>query len=319
MNEDEDQPSPHPPDAARVSPDAPPVLPVPPPIAPPIVPHEQWLAPIALNVPDEARCAVCGYMLRGLAPEGRCPECGTPVLRSIQGNLLKFSAPEYLKSLHRGLVLVLFAIVAQILLVVLQIAVPITSMIILGVGARGAGGPTSPGAAFAAPIMFAMAALQFAQVGVSVVNIIGWWLFSAPDPAIIGTNTGATARQVVRVTLIVEFIFTLLHTPASLPSAAAGSPELVILLAIAGFLAIIASIVHFFAAMLYIRWLAPRLPDPRVASRAQLLMWLGPLLYTVGWLICIGPLIALVLYWNMLNWVRMHIKAIRAQAAGLAS
>src|SRR5207253_4221002 len=24
-------------------------------------------------------CATCGYDLRGLAPDGRCPECGTPI------------------------------------------------------------------------------------------------------------------------------------------------------------------------------------------------------------------------------------------------
>lgn len=43
-------------------------------------------------------------------------------------------------------------------------------------------------------------------------------------------------------------------------------------------------------------------------------MWLGPLLATFGLVIIgLGPLIALVLYWNMLDWVRKDLKRIRAE------
>ena len=43
-------------------------------------------------------------------------------------------------------------------------------------------------------------------------------------------------------------------------------------------------------------------------------MWLGPLLQTVGLLLIgLGPLIALVMYWNMLDVMRKHIKRILAE------
>ena len=46
------------------------------------------------------------------------------------------------------------------------------------------------------------------------------------------------------------------------------------------------------------------------------MMWLGPLLFTVGALcIGLGPLVAVVLYWNMLDWVRRDLKRIRAEQA----
>ncbi len=77
-----------------------------------------------------------------------------------------------------------------------------------------------------------------------------------------------------------------------------------------GLLALGVSAVQFFAAMLYLRWLAPRLPDDEVDAWARRLMWLGPLLVTVGALIVVGPLIAMVLYWNLLDRVRRNLKQI---------
>lgn len=72
----------------------------------------------------------------------------------------------------------------------------------------------------------------------------------------------------------------------------------------------VAWITQFFAAMLYVRWLARRVPDGRLHDKAKRFMWLGPVLYTVGIvLLMLGPLIALVMYWNMLDKLRKHIKA----------
>ena len=73
--------------------------------------------------------------------------------------------------------------------------------------------------------------------------------------------------------------------------------------------------IWFFSAMLYIRWLAPRIPNRRVDDRARLMMWLGPVLCTVGALACgLGPLIALILFYNLLDWMRQDIRRLRAVA-----
>ena len=43
---------------------------------------------------DDLACLACGYNLRGLLPDGACPECGTAVGRSTHGNLLRFCDPR---------------------------------------------------------------------------------------------------------------------------------------------------------------------------------------------------------------------------------
>jgi lysylphosphatidylglycerol synthetase-like protein (DUF2156 family) len=71
-------------------------------------------------------------------------------------------------------------------------------------------------------------------------------------------------------------------------------------------------IAAFFFQMVYIRWLAARVPDNWVANRAKLLMWLAPVLYVVGSLcLALGPLVALILYWNMLDRLRKDLKTVR--------
>ena len=55
-----------------------------------------------------ATCIRCGYDLRGLAPDGRCPECGLPIARSaVPGDELRHAPPHWLASLSWGARLVL--------------------------------------------------------------------------------------------------------------------------------------------------------------------------------------------------------------------
>ncbi len=242
-------------------------------------------------------CRRCGYELRGLPAGGRCPECGTLVARSLHGDLLRYSDERYLAALHRGVVLILAAVAAQLVIVVLSIVV--------GFSMAWARPPATT-----LPFLVSLAA-----AAVSLVLLLGWWLFSAPDPAFAGTDRGTTARGVVRATVASEALLTAAGAAVDAWSTTAiGQPVDVLVMAV-GAAQLLASAVRFFASMLYLRWLATRLPNPQVDARAKRLMWLGPLLYTVGALVCIGPLIAIVLYWNMLNWVRLDLLRIRAEQA----
>jgi len=153
--------------------------------------------------------------------------------------------------------------------------------------------------------------------GVSLMSLVGWWWLSSPDPAYSGSNDGSTARKVVRATVIINAAGTFLPlifgkaNPAVFAQGGLAAPGAA-LSAAASIASTIAWVVWFFAAMRYLQWLAPRLPNVRVLERAKLMMWLGPVLYTVGMLFCgIGPLVALVLYYNLLDWVRNDLKAIR--------
>jgi hypothetical protein len=51
----------------------------------------------------DIQCVSCGYNLRGLLPDGNCPECGIAVAQSTRSELLRFADPAWLSVLVRGL------------------------------------------------------------------------------------------------------------------------------------------------------------------------------------------------------------------------
>lgn len=54
-------------------------------------------------------CIGCGYNLRGLLPDGRCPECGAPVSISFRGDV-SWADPRWLRGVQRGLWLLIACI-----------------------------------------------------------------------------------------------------------------------------------------------------------------------------------------------------------------
>src|SRR5437870_167463 len=52
---------------------------------------------------EDVICRKCGYNLRGLSSQGVCTECGTAVGRSMMGDLLRFSDPNWVRSLASGM------------------------------------------------------------------------------------------------------------------------------------------------------------------------------------------------------------------------
>ncbi len=244
-------------------------------------------------------CIQCGYNLHGLTPERNCPECGMPIERSLRGNLLRNSSPAYLRKLHQGVFLILAAIIAQVLLIMVSFGIGIASASMAG----------------SAPAMLQLI-LNILGTFVSLASLYGWWLFSSPDPAYVGREHGAAARRIVRLSVVLTAVVTVVNTPIAYfvnPGAGLGDPLMLLMMAV-GLISIGVSAMLFFASMLYMRWLTPRIPDEKLFRRSKTYMWLLPILVTVGALACgIGPLIALVLYWNHFEFTRRHIKQIRRE------
>jgi len=256
---------------------------------------------------DGAICLQCGYQIRGLASDRHCPECGTPISRSLRGNLLVFSATQYLRSLHLGLI---FILSAALLNAIFGLVAAVGGIAIaVAIAMRGAGGGTiNPNIMQSLELGIAAITMPLAAL-----SILGWWLFSAPDPAVVHGRTGQGARLTIRTTVIVVAVASIVNFTLLVVSR--GNPGMLILTSVAGTLSAIASLVQFFASMRYVGWLAPRLPDFDLVKRASLYMWLLPVIYVVGACLVIGPLVAQVMYLLMLNGIRIRLRTIRERQA----
>lgn len=249
-------------------------------------------SPPPSTVLRDTACSGCSYNLIGLPLAANCPECAMPIGQTLRGRLLPYASPEYRHEVQAGLGLVLNGTLLMIVLLVVTFAVAIVQ---LGVGARGI--------------------LEIAQFGISLMILLGYWRYTTPDPGFALTEQSNSARVVARVAVAVAAVCMLITSVgrfmlAPLPGAA---PEIRGALAIvvvgAAFLYTIAWLVQFFAIMTYTAWIAGRVPDADIEKKARRYRWLLPVVYLLGSLIVIGPLIALVMYWNLLHKLRRQIQA----------
>jgi hypothetical protein len=206
---------------------------------------------IATDIP----CHACSYNLRGLTLDHRCPECGSPVSVSIQGNFLRFADPDWLDTLARGnrrvvlgialvpgLVLFLFAGVAVISSGALSISRN-TAYIILETFALIGG---------------------LAAIGLL---IVGLWSLTTPELVGEGLRVAARSRAAARVTLIALPICLVADglvdwCAAVLPARVPETSNLLILVALT---------IGILAYLRYMRTLAERIPDPDLVKRTRAL------------------------------------------------
>lgn len=259
-------------------------------------------------VDTDRGCVECAYNLRGLPAAGVCPECGTPVAMSLRGILLQYAGKDYLETVRSGLSFVLNGILLMIIVNVVMFG--------FGVVARGGGTPSGT----------LIVLSSVAQLGVSVLILFGYWRYTQPDPGFIGNDYPDTPRKVVRAAVAVQAVTSVLQVGVSLAEIAipmpAGGPMEVLLGLVAlvvGLCALVAWLVGFFGIMRYTAWIASRVPDQYIIKRCRLYMWLLPVIAVVGIVVLfLGPLIALVMYWNLLDRMRKHFKSILATGSPAA-
>ncbi len=240
-------------------------------------------------VQEHRACVECGYDLFGLPLAGSCPECGKPVADSLRGILLQYASREYVGMVRQGHSIVLNGILAQVIITILVWIETATNVF--------------------GPIVEAGAGI--ATIAVSIVVFAGYLRLTIPDPQFTGTERPDAARQIVRIAVIGQIVFTLAQLVISVLSPGLGASLIINVLL--GLLGAVMWAVQFFAMMRYTRWLGQRVPDVHVVKTATRYMWVLPLLTTFGLLLFgLGPLLALVMYWNLLDRMRKHLKAILA-------
>jgi hypothetical protein len=229
--------------------------------------------PIGFDLP----CRRCSYNLRGLLAVGLCPECGTPVGRSLQGDLLRFADPNWVERLARGGRLVMIGLTLVVL------GMFIFSALIGALAAMA--GPA------AAPMGWILIG-SLLSLAPWLVLLFGVWLITTPDPSGLGEDRYARSRRMVRAGVLASLasvVFDLIIPDQGLPAGATGGTAFVVTIALA-VLGLGLSLVTTIGGLAYIRFLSrlvDRVPDPgltRFGGRVYTLAIIAAVL----WLLTIG-------------------------------
>ncbi len=188
-------------------------------------------------------CMSCGYNLRALAPAGLCPECGTDIARSTQGDLLKFADRKWVHSVYRGTCLLT---IADGLLVICILAMILFPLILTWV--------FDSSTAVAAFVI----ALKACSIAAIVLMILGVWLVTEQEPRVALTEQAASSRGIARVAgalllVLYGLSFALsgpLHAPARL-------------------LMMVSFFVVLWSCLKHLELIGRRLPAEEVVTRAE--------------------------------------------------
>jgi hypothetical protein len=189
---------------------------------------------------EDISCRKCGYNLRGLSPDGRCPECGTAVGRSLRGDYLHFADPQWVQTLASGMNWIVAGIVVGIM---------------VGVITGGLIGSTGLDRIW----------LSIIQIAVSLIGLVGYWKVTAPDPAGLENPGKLSMRKLVRICQIAALGILLLSL--FLPKGPS-KLSLIFLLASTPL-----SMIGTVAIFTYAGQLALRIPDETKARHCRIVMW----------------------------------------------
>lgn len=189
-------------------------------------------------------CKRCAYSLQGLRRSSLCPECGLAIARSLGSDLLLYSDPSYVARLLAGAKLALWSGVAIVCLLVTGFATIIYSAV------------------------FFWGSISLLLVLAALGSLAGWWLLTSPDPGQLAANKGQRPRRIVRVALIATVA--LITASTGIPLVLGPTNQaLLILLRLVVYLIMFAS---FWPGLLYVRWLAPRIPSEPAYKRASAML-----------------------------------------------
>ncbi len=194
-------------------------------------------------------CLRCAYNLRGLRPDGLCPECATPVAISLRSESLRDADADWVDRLARGARWTFGALLAGTLL----------------------------RAAERLPRMDGGRVVDLLELAVTVAGLIAVWLVTTPEPAeftsrrIVGWRWTARLGCVggVIATLAVQILYALDAPPIAFSA-------LFALLYLATAVLCLVSVVGDFALLTVLLLLARRLPHARLRRWVGIMRWFYP-------------------------------------------
>ena len=217
--------------------------------ASPIDADSQAASPIDVDI----LCVHCGYNLRGLTSDGRCPECGGAIADSMRGELLRFADVEWLTKLRLGVALKLWAVGLGILFGVGSVAIGFAT------GSTGA----------------EMALTVIATLGSAALGLWGTWCITASDPRLSLSEQSVTLRKVIRACAVAG-LASGVHEYSGAGVVAASEALSVVLIAVGG-IGSLAGFVATYAELFYLRRFVRRVPDPALAKSTTRLIWVVPI------------------------------------------
>ena len=145
------------------------------------------------TIGHDLSCMICGYNLRGLQTAGACPECGTDVGRSLQGDLLKFADQSWLGGVYNGTRLLGGA---NLLLVICLLAFILMPFLIRS--------PQSTGTA--AIVIVFVTVLRVLLPATILFTMIGAWLITRQEPRLYLAEEVTSSRILARASVLLMLI-----------------------------------------------------------------------------------------------------------------
>ncbi len=206
------------------------------------------------KIRSDLLCASCGCNLLGQPKTGECPECGMLVAESLPPVMLKESDPDWIRALRNGTSWMLAGIACYFILM-LFIGIMTARLI------EAQPNNLAPGKTLVLPGWYLVTNLALMAV-VSIILCIAIWQITTPEPEALRPQT---TRDIARWALLASYALMMIAIVVQLPQSEDSTALATCLHALAGLLSLIGTV----SLLAYLRDLAMRLPDTRLAGHTK--------------------------------------------------